>query len=53
MNRRDEATGDEAENDAGREVVFADAVGQLEVLVEHGAEGEGNGLCGVLVRLKS
>lgn len=49
MDGRDEAAGGEAEDHAGGEVVFADAVAQLEVLVEHGAEGEGDGLCGLLV----
>lgn len=41
---RDEAAGGEAEEDAGGEVVFADAVAELEVLVEHGAKGEGDRL---------
>lgn len=52
MDGRDEAAGDEAEDHAGGEVVFADTVGELEVLVEHGAEGEGDGLLGIVVRLE-
>lgn len=44
MNGRDEATGGKAEEDARGEVVFAEAVAELEILVEHGAEGEGDGL---------
>jgi hypothetical protein len=35
---RDELSGEEAQENAGGEVVFPDAVGHLEVLVEHGAE---------------
>lgn len=49
MDGRDEAAGDEAEDYAGSEVVFSEAVAQLEVLVEHGAEGEGDGLESCLV----
>ncbi len=45
MDGRDEAAGGEAEEDAGGKVVFAEAVAELEVLVEHGAQGEGDGLC--------
>jgi hypothetical protein len=41
---RDETAGDEAEDDARGEIVFSEAVTELEVLVEHGAEGEGYGL---------
>lgn len=41
-----EAAGGETEDDAGGEVMFADAVGELEVLVEHCAEGERDGLFG-------
>ena len=44
MDRGDEAASDEAENDAGSKVVFSESVAELEVLVEHGAEGEGNRL---------
>jgi hypothetical protein len=39
----------EAEEDAGREVMLADAMGHLEVLVEHGTEGKWDRLCDVLV----
>ncbi len=53
MNGRDEAAGGETENDAGGEVVFADAMAQLEILVEHGTEREGDGLWDCLVRLES
>lgn len=44
MNRRDGLAGHETEEDAGGEVVFADAGAELEVLLEHGWEGEGDGL---------
>ncbi len=50
MDGRDEAAGGEAEEDAGGKVVFAEAVAELEVLVEHGAQGEGDGLCWGWVR---
>ena len=33
-----EAAGKEAEDDLRREVVFPEAVGELEVLIEHGTE---------------
>lgn len=41
---RHEAPRDEAEEDTGRDVVFADAVAELAVLVEHVPEAEGDGL---------
>jgi hypothetical protein len=44
---RHELAGDEAQNYAQGEVVFAQPVAELEVLVEHGAEREGNGLFNV------
>jgi hypothetical protein len=34
----------ETQEHARRDVVFADAVAELEILVEHGAEGKGDGL---------
>lgn len=40
----DEFARRETEEDAGGEVVFADSVSELEILVEHGAEGEWDGL---------
>lgn len=40
MDRRHEAAGDEAKQDTGREVVLPDAMAHLEILVEHGGEGE-------------
>lgn len=40
VDRGHEAAGGEAEDDAGREVVLADSMAELEVLVEHGSEGE-------------
>ena len=42
MNRRYKAAGDETENDARGEIVFAKSVAELEVLVEHCAEGKWN-----------
>lgn len=36
---RNEFTGQQAQDDTRREVVLADAGAELEVLVEHGAEG--------------
>lgn len=39
-----EAAGDQAEDNAGCEVVFAESVAKLEVLVEHGTQREGYGL---------
>lgn len=38
------AAGHKAEDNAGREVVFPEPVAQLEVLVEHCPQGEGNRL---------
>ncbi len=49
VNRWHEAAGCQAQDDAGRKVMFADAVAELEVLVEHGAEGERDGLCTLVV----
>lgn len=40
VDRRHEAAGDEAEEHAGGEVVLADAVAHLEVLVEHSRESK-------------
>lgn len=39
MNWRHEAASEEAEDDLGREVVFSEAVAELEVLVKHGPKG--------------
>lgn len=44
MDRRYKTAGDKAEYDARGEVVFAKALAELEVLVEHCAEREGDGL---------
>ena len=44
MNGREELARHQAQYDAGREVVLVDAVAELEVLVEHGAQGERDGL---------
>ena len=44
MNGREELTGHQAQDDAGGEVVLVDPVAELEVLVEHGAQGERDGL---------
>ena len=44
VDRRQELTCDEAQNDAGREVMFVDTVSELEVLIEHGAQRERDGL---------
>ena len=35
----DEAAGSKVEENAWREVVFADTVSKLEILIEHGPEG--------------
>lgn len=52
MDGRDKFPGCEAEEDTWGEVVFANAVAELEVLVEHGAEGQGNGLEWLLVKVR-
>ena len=39
---RHEAAGEEAEDDLRGKIVFAQSVAKLEVLIEHGAESEGN-----------
>ena len=44
MDRRYEFAGCETEKDAWRDIMFADAVAELKVLVEHRAEGQGDGL---------
>jgi hypothetical protein len=44
VNWRDKFAGCKAEKHAGREIVFADTVAKLEVLVEHGSECERNRL---------
>ena len=44
MNRREELTRHQAQDDAGGEIVLVDAVAELEVLIEHGPQGERNGL---------
>ena len=44
MNRRYEFPGCEAREHAWGEIVFADAVAQLKVLMEHGAKSQGYGL---------
>lgn len=44
MNRRYELPRREAQEDAGGEIVFPYAVAELEVGLEHCAEGEGYGL---------
>ena len=44
MNRGHEFASCETEEDAWGEVVRADAVAELEVLVEHQAEGQRDGL---------
>ena len=44
MDGREELARHEAEDDAGGEVVLVDPVAELEVLVEHGPQGEGDGL---------
>jgi hypothetical protein len=44
MNRRYELASCETEENVRREVVLADAVAELKVLVEHRAKGQGNGL---------
>ena len=44
MDRRHELPGHEAQEDAGREVVFAQAVGEVRVLRESVAEGQGDGV---------
>ena len=44
MNWGQELSGREAKQDAQGKVVFADTMGELEILVEHGAEGERDGL---------
>ena len=49
MNGREELTGHQAEDDAGGEIVLVDPVAELEVLVEHGAQGERDGLAQVLI----
>lgn len=46
------AAGHKAEDNARREVVFSEPVAQLEVLVEHGTQGEGNRLESVSVFLR-
>ena len=46
MDGRNEASGGQTKHDAGGEVVFADAVTKLEVLIEHGSKGERDGLDG-------
>ena len=40
MDRREELARHQAQYDAGREVVLVDPVSELEVLVEHGPQGE-------------
>lgn len=44
MDGRHEFPCRETEEDAGREIVLADPVAELEVLMEHGAEGQGDRL---------
>lgn len=44
MDRREELARDEAQNDAGGKIVLLDTVSELEVLVEHGAQREGDRL---------
>ena len=44
MDGREELARHEAEDDAGGEVVLVDPVAELEVLVEHGPQGERDGL---------
>ena len=44
MDRRHELARDEAQEDSGREVVFAQAVGEVRVLGESVAEGERDGV---------
>lgn len=44
VDRGQEPARHEAEDDAGGEVVGVEAVAEAKVLVEHGAEGEGDGL---------
>lgn len=43
MDRRHELASHKTKQDARREVVLSDAVSELEVLPEHGREGEGHG----------
>lgn len=47
VDRRDKLPRDEAQEDAGREVVFPQAVAELGVLVDRLREGEWDGLDGV------
>ena len=49
MNRWEELTRHQAQDDAGGEVVLVDAVAELEVLIEHGPQGERNGLYSNLI----
>ena len=44
MDRRHELAGHETQEDARREVVFAQAVGEVRILGESVAEGEGDGV---------
>lgn len=44
MDRRHELARHEAQEDAGREVVFAQAMGEVRVLREGVAEGQGDGV---------
>ena len=44
VNGRNELARNQAEEDARGEVVLADALGHLKILVEHGVEGKGDGL---------
>lgn len=49
MDRWHKAAGHKAEDNARREVVFSEPVAQLEVLIEHCTQGEGNRLESVSV----
>jgi len=44
MDRWQELSRRKAEQDTRREVVLADAVGKLKILIEHGPEGKRYGL---------
>ena len=49
VDRREELARHQAQDDAGGEVVLVDPVAELEVLVEHGPQGERDGLTQIYI----
>jgi hypothetical protein len=52
MYRRHELARHKTQQDAGREVVFANSIPEFEVRLEHGAERERNGLESVSINYR-